>query len=260
MQLNRLLIFVLFASTGLQLQAQEVGWADYEGRQNYGLKMGLGLNSMYGGKLQNPRPAVGFMAGLYIHSNPEKKPSPWGFQSGLDLRMRGSNFANAKVTDTAVNRAYTKISLMSLDLPLLVNYRLSKQRDKKIEQLQAGVQLGYNFNSVLYVGSQKRPLPTSNNTYNAIKEWDRLPLKMVDLQAVLGYQFRGESVGYSVSMKMGLLNLNNNFVIRGMVDSDNDGIDDTEIELISPTTDPLKEKPGTPQMIGTWSLEFALVF
>jgi hypothetical protein len=61
-------------------------------------------------------------------------------------------------------------------------------------------------------------------------------------------------------MKMGLLNLNDNFVIRGMVDTDNDGIEDKEIELISPTTDPLKEKPGTRQMIGTWSLELALVF
>ncbi|MFM7638404.1 MAG: hypothetical protein ACKO67_01625, partial [Bacteroidota bacterium] len=161
---------------------------------------------------------------------------------------------------TAINSAYTKISLMSLDLPLLVNYRLSKQRDKQIKQLQAGVQLAYNFNSVLYVGPQKRPLATATETYNSIKEWDRLPLKMYDLQAVVGYQYRGESMGYSMSMKMGLLNLNNNFLLRGLVDTDNDGVGDQEVELISPTTDPLKEKPGTPQMIGTWSLEFALVF
>jgi hypothetical protein len=120
--------------------------------------------------------------------------------------------------------------------------------------------MGYNFNSVLYVGPQKRPLPTAFNNYNSIKEWDRLPIKLYDLQAVAGYQYRGETLGYSVSMKMGLLNLNDNFVIRGMVDTDNDGIEDKEIELISPTTDPLKEKPGTRQMIGTWSLEFALVF
>jgi len=260
MRINRILSLVTLFLGAAHLQAQAVSDLDYEGRQNYGLKMGLGINSMYGGKLQKPRPTVGFMAGLYIHSNPEKKPSPWGFQSGLDLRMRGSNFANAKATDTAINSAYTKISLMSLDLPLLVNYRLSKQRDKQIKQLQAGVQLAYNFNSVLYVGPQKRPLATATETYNSIKEWDRLPLKMYDLQAVVGYQYRGESMGYSMSMKMGLLNLNNNFLLRGLVDTDNDGVGDQEVELISPTTDPLKEKPGTPQMIGTWSLEFALVF
>ena len=260
MQFKRILYLTFFVLGAQYLQGQAVSDLDYEGRQNYGLKMGMGINSMYGGKLQNPRPTVGFMAGLYIHSNPEKKRSPWGFQTGVDLRMRGSNFANAKATDTAINRAYTKISLMSLDLPLLVNYRLSKQRDKEIKQLQGGLQLGYNFNSVLYVGPQKRPLPTAFNTYNSIKEWDQLPLKMYDLQAVLGYQCRGESLGYSVSMKMGLLNLNNNFVIRGMTDTDGDGVNDKEVELISPTTDPLKEKPGTPQMIGTWSLELALVF
>ncbi len=240
--------------------AQAVSELDYEGRQNYGLRMGLGINSMYGGKLQNPRPTIGFMAGLYIHSNPEKKRSPWGYQSGIDLRMRGSNFANARSTDTAVNRAYTKISIMSLDVPLLVNYRLSKQRDKEIKQLQGGLQLAYNFNSVLYVGPEKRPLATALNTYNSIKEWDRLPIKLYDLQAVLGYQYRGESLGYSVSMKMGLLNLNDNFVLNGLVDADGDGQEDDLVELISPTTDPLKEKPGTPQMIGTWSIEFALVF
>jgi hypothetical protein len=82
----------------------------------------------------------------------------------------------------------------------------------------------------------------------------------MDYQATVGYQSRGESFGYSVSMKMGLRNLNDDFVIRGLVDLNNDGIPETEQELISPTTDPKKEKPGTPQMIGTWSLEFALVF
>jgi hypothetical protein len=260
MQFKQYLLIALILIAANTANAQAVSQLDYEGRQNYGLKMGMGINSMYGGKLQNPRPTIGFMAGLYIHSNPEKKRSPFGLQSGIDLRMRGSNFANGKTGDTAINRAYTKISIMSLDVPLLVNYRLSKQRDKQIKQLQFGLQMGYNFNSVLYVGPQKRPLPTAFNTYNSIKEWDRLPIKLYDLQAVAGYQYRGETLGYSVSMKMGLLNLNDNFVIRGMVDTDNDGIEDKEIELISPTTDPLKEKPGTRQMIGTWSLELALVF
>jgi hypothetical protein len=204
MQFKQYLLIALVLIAANTANAQAVSQLDYEGRQNYGLKMGMGINSMYGGKLQNPRPTIGFMAGLYIHSNPEKKRSPFGLQSGIDLRMRGSNFANGKTGDTAINRAF--------------------------------------------------------NTYNSIKEWDRLPIKLYDLQAVAGYQYRGETLGYSVSMKMGLLNLNDNFVIRGMVDTDNDGIEDKEIELISPTTDPLKEKPGTRQMIGTWSLEFALVF
>ena len=146
MQFKQYLLIALILITANTANAQAVSQLDYEGRQNYGLKMGMGINSMYGGKLQNPRPTIGFMAGLYIHSNPEKKRSPFGLQSGIDLRMRGSNFANGKIGDTAINRAYTKISIMSLDVPLLVNYRLSKQRDKQIKQLQFGLQMGYNFN------------------------------------------------------------------------------------------------------------------
>ena len=46
----------------------------------------------------------------------------------------------------------------------------------------------------------------------------------------------------------------------GMIDTDGDGIADTKQELIAPTTDPSKEAPGTPQFIGTWSLEYALIF
>lgn len=251
-----LTLLCLFAA---RLSGQGVSDMEYEGRQNYGLKMGFGVNSMYGGKLINPRPAVGFMAGFYIHTNPEGK-SPIGFQSGLDLRMRGSNFDNGRVGDSNVNRSYTKISINSMDVPLLLTYRLSKQRDKNVKQVHAGLQLGYNFNSVLYVGPAKRPLPTATNAFNSTEEWSRLPIKLFDCQASVGYQHRGETLGYSVALKASLLNLNNNFVIKGMVDLDGDGIEETEQELISPTTDPTKEKSGTPQMIGTWGLEFALIF
>jgi hypothetical protein len=240
-------------------QAQAVSDVVYEGRQRYGLKMGTGLNSMYGGKLLHPRPSLGVLAGFYIHSKLDKK-SPWGIQTGLDLRMRGSNFANGKPGDTAINRSYTKISIMSMDVPLLINYRLSKQRDVKVKQVQLGVQLGYNFNSILYVGPNKTPLPTALNTYNSIQTWDKLPLKTFDYQASLGFQQRGESLGYSIALKYGLRNLNNNFLFIGMVDTNGDGVADTKQELIAPTTDPSKEAPGTRQFIGTWSLEYALIF
>ncbi len=259
MKIKQWILVTCMGMMSVQGNAQAVSDLEYEGRQNYGLKLGMGLNSMYGGKLINPRPTVGFMAGVYLHTNPEKR-SPLGFQTGLDLRMRGSNFANGKQGDSNINRSYTKIAIMSMDVPLLMTYRLSKQRDKTIKQLQAGLQLGYNFNSVMYVGPGKIPLPTSLSTFNSTEKWNRLPIKLMDYQATVGYQSRGESFGYSVSVKMGLRNLNDDFVIRGLVDLNNDGIPETEQELISPSTDPKNEKPGTPQMIGTWSVEFALVF
>ncbi len=259
MKLKSILTLLGFFAMTLLAQAQTVSDVVYEGRQRYGLKMGAGMSSIYGGKLQNPRPSVGVLAGFYLHSKLEKM-SPWGFQTGLDLRMRGSNFANGRPGDTAINRSYTKMSIMSLDVPLLINYRLSKARETKVQQLQFGVQLGYNFNSILYVGPNKTPLPTALNTYNSIQTWDKLPLKTFDYQASLGFQQRGESLGYSVALKFGLRNLNNNFIFIGNVDTDGDGVADTKQELIAPTTDPSKEAAGTPQFIGTWSLEYALIF
>ena len=78
-------IFVLLGLTCLTIlaQAQAVSDVVYEGRQRYGLKMGMGMSSMYGGKLRNPRPSMGVLAGFYLHSKLDKK-SPWGIQSGLD--------------------------------------------------------------------------------------------------------------------------------------------------------------------------------
>lgn len=259
MNAKSILILLGLIPLTILAQAQAVSIVVYEGRQRYGLKMGMGMSSMYGGKLLNPRPSMGVLAGFYIHSKLGKK-SPWGFQSGLDLRMRGSNFANGRPGDSAINRSYTKISIMSMDVPLLINYRLTKQRDVKVKQLQFGVQIAYNFNSILYVGPNKTPLPTALNTFNSIQTWDKLPLKSFDYQASLGYQTRGESLGYSVALKFGLRNLNNNFLFTSMIDTDGDGIADTKQELIAPTTDPSKEAPGTPQFIGTWSLEFGLIF
>lgn len=259
MNLKSILVLLGLTCLTILAQAQAVSDVVYEGRQRYGLKMGMGMSSMYGGKLLNPRPSIGVFAGFYFHSKLDKK-SPWGFQSGLDLRMRGSNFGNGRPGDTAINRSYTKISIMSMDVPLLINYRLTKQRDVKVKQLQLGVQVGYNFNSILYVGPNKTPLPTALNTYNSIQTWDKLPLKAFDYQSSLGFQQRGESLGYSIALKFGLRNLNNNFLFTSMVDTDGDGVAETRQELIAPTTDPSKEAPGTPQFIGTWSLEYALIF
>lgn len=216
-----------------------VSESEYEGRQRYGLKMGLGVNTISGGKLQNPFPAVGFIAGFYMHNQFEKR-SPWGWQYGLDLRLRGGNFDNAKKGDTAISKAYTKMSIMSLDLPLLVTYRLSKQRDVKFKQLQFGLQPGFIFNSIVYVGPDH--LPSQRSQY--FHAWDKLPLKPLDYQASFGYQVRGETIGYQIGFKYSFRSLNNNFILPN----------------VAPTTDPKLEAPGTPQKIGTMSLEFALVF
>lgn len=59
--------FLVVGISTLQGQAVDGSNADEEWRNptNYGLKMGLAINSFIPGELQNPRPSVGFMTGVY---------------------------------------------------------------------------------------------------------------------------------------------------------------------------------------------------
>lgn len=198
---------------------------------NLGLKMGIGAYSFYGDELKNPRPMFGYVAGLYYHSPLEK--GRFHLQTGLDIRFRGGNFANAREGDTAIGTAYTKISLVSLDLPvqLLISTNLEKQREALFVTL--GAQASYLLRSVLYVGPDQIPL--NQSVY--MQTWDNLPLKPIELLLSVGVQQRFVTVGYAISLNMGITNLNDNFLIQG----------------ISPAS-------GNGLGIGTWSLEASLLF
>lgn len=198
---------------------------------NLGLKMGIGAYSFYGDELKNPRPMFGYVAGLYYHSPLEK--GRFHLQTGLDIRFRGGNFANAREGDTAIGTAYTKISLVSLDLPvqLLISTNLEKQREALFVTL--GAQASYLMRSVLYLGPDQIPL--NQSVY--MQTWDNLPLKPIELLLSVGVQQRFVTVGYAISLNMGITNLNDNFLIQG----------------ISPAS-------GNGLGIGTWSLEASLLF
>ena len=198
---------------------------------NLGLKMGIGAYSFYGDELKNPRPMFGYVAGLYYHSPLEK--GRFHLQAGLDIRFRGGNFANAREGATAIGTAYTKISLVSLDLPvqLLISTNLEKQREALFVTL--GAQASYLLRSVLYVGPDQIPL--NQSVY--MQTWDNLPLKPIELLLSVGVQQRFVTVGYAISLNMGITNLNDNFLIQG----------------ISPAS-------GNGLGIGTWSLEASLLF
>ena len=198
---------------------------------NLGLKMGIGAYSFYGDELKNPRPMFGYVAGLYYHSPLEK--GRFHLQTGLDIRFRGGNFANAREGDTAIGTAYTKISLVTLDLPvqLLISTNLEKQREALFVTL--GAQASYLMRSVLYVGPDQIPL--NQSVY--MQTWDNLPLKPIEFLLSVGVQQRFVTVGYAVSLNMGITNLNDNFKIQG----------------ISPAS-------GNGLGIGTWSLEASLLF
>lgn len=198
---------------------------------NLGLKMGVGAYSFYGEELKNPQPMFGYVAGLFYHSPLEK--GRFHVQTGLDLRFRGGDFANGGIGDSAINTAYTKISLVSLDVPLqlLISTNLDKQREALFVTL--GANASYLMRSVLYVGPNKIPL----NQSEYMQTWDNLPLKPIELMLSVGVQQRFVTVGYAVSLNVGITDLNDNFKIQG----------------INPAT-------GNGGKIATWSLEASLLF
>jgi len=85
----------------------------------------------------------------------------------------------------------------------------------------------------LYVGPDQIPL--NQSVY--MQTWDNLPLKPIELLLSVGVQQRFVTVGYAISLNMGITNLNDNFLIQG----------------ISPAS-------GNGLGIGTWSLEASLLF
>jgi hypothetical protein len=226
--MKKKLIFFLFWGMCYVAFAQN-GSADKE--PNYGMKMGIGVHSFHGAELKNPTPTMGYVAGLYIHDNLSK--GKMHFQAGLDIRFRGSNFDNANTGDTAVNTAYTKIGLVTLDMPFAILYSLAPSKKEKAPFLTAGFVVGYIMRSTVYIGPDKIPLNRSVYT----QTWDNLPLKPIEVQASIGFQQKFADVGIQLNLTYGLSNLNNNF----------------RIENIAPTT-------GTGKSIGTWGLEGAIIF
>jgi len=230
----RLVILIAWSALGCRLGLAQDASVDreWEKRQNFGLKMGIGFNSMYGGELRNPRPLLGYQTGFFWHGDPTLKRK-WDPQLGLDLRLRGSNFANARPTDTVINSAYTRISLISLDAPVLMNIRLKPKVKDQYRCIQVGAVTSLNFRSVIFKGPNR--IPAQADVF--LDQWENLPLKPIETALHLGYQTRGNSTGVQWSLNVGINNLNDNFVLEGL----------------APVT-------GNGLRISTWALQFGLLF
>jgi len=176
----------------------------------FGLKMGAGVYSFTGGELQNPTPLLGYVAGIYIHDPLEDKR--FHVQGGLDIRFRGGNFNNAKTTDSAANRAYTQISLVTLDVPISMLFSLQPNKREKAWFLNVGVIPSYVMRSVVYVSADKIPL----NSQVYLQTWDNLPLKPFEFLAHFGVQMKGNQVGYDFGVNIGITDMNDNFRIDGI--------------------------------------------
>jgi hypothetical protein len=213
-------------------QTDPWGEDDNLGNRELGMKLGIGQSTIFGGELQNPSLKTGFQAGFFWYGKKTEKRLNW--QTGLEVCLLGSNF-NSQVKDSLgiiSNTAYTQLGIIQIEIPLLANIRLRKTTDKRYESLQVGLIPGAIVNSVIYTGEFKDPHQQTN-----LNRWKNLPLHPLNLQASLGYQYRGGTSGYVVRLKASLLDLNDNFVLPG-----------------------LEPETGTGKRIGTMGVEFAVLF
>ncbi len=234
-------LFILLAMLATSLQAQND--PDYEKNTNFGIKLGISASTMFGGELANPTPLLGYVAAIYYHSKLDKKLIH--YQTGLDLRLRGSNFNN--VNDSQSNRAYTRIGIISVDIPLNLLIKVGDFTKAKTNHIMVGIQPGFIFRSVVYIGADQMPL--NSGTYSST--WANLPLKNFELTGILGYQHKQEGFGYQIALKVGLNNLNKNFKLT---------TSETDPVTKKTTIYPLLPLTGMGKNIGTASLEFAFIF
>jgi len=234
-------LFFLMAMLATSLQAQND--PDYEKNTNFGIKLGISASTMYGGELSNPKPLLGYVAGIYYHNKLDKKLIH--FQTGLDLRLRGSNFNN--VNDTQENRTYSRIGIISVDIPLNLLIKVGEFTKTTANHIMVGIQPAYIFRSVVYIGPDQMPL--NSGTYSST--WDNLPLKSFELAVLLGYQHKQEGFGYQIALKVGQNNLNKNFKLTT---SETDPVTKKTIVY------PLLPLTGMGRFIGTGSLEFSFIF
>ncbi len=233
MKLRTAMVFLFLGIFSSQVKAQA---GNQEDDLNIGLRMGLGAYSFYGGELKNAVPTIGYLAGLYIHD--DLKKGRFHYQGGLDIRFRGGNFTNPSKLDTAKNQAYSKISMVTLDMPLSLLISLKPSERREAPFLVLGVTPSYILRSVMYVGPDKIPYNHFVDPNNSHEDtWDNLPLKPLEVLMHIGYQQKMEDYGYSIGVNLGVSDLNDNFFVKG----------------VAPVT-------GTGKRISTFSIEAAFIF
>lgn len=209
MKVKTVICSIIAAFSAIGASAQQWTDAEITERLNYGLKLGAGFSSMWGGELSNPRPYFGPVAGFFWYT--KEKKSPWSFQTGLEGSLRGSNFANKDESFNGGNTNYRRIGIISADLPLLLNYRIGKKKEDHFKCLQAGVIVSGIIRSTVYLGPDKLPAQHYLDSSSHLYRWKNLPMKPVEFMGVIGYQHRGPIAGWQLQLRVGVNNMNDNF-------------------------------------------------
>ncbi len=180
-----LLVLVLLCCSNL-LKAQF--YNEESPKLKMGVRVGMGANLLTGTTLLTPRPMFGFNGSFYIRKKMGKRMA---MQLEGTIAYRGSKFEYGGDSDR-----YRKISLLYSELPIVVMYDIKGDQTSRIF---AGAYGAVLLTSSIYVGADPTP------------EKFGLPVKWYDAGLTAGYLYSLENLGFMLSVKYGLVNINNNF-------------------------------------------------
>jgi hypothetical protein len=163
-----------------------------------GLKTSINISTLTGTELQNPFAKYGYSAGIYLQTNPKKKLF---IQPEVIGSFRGSTFRNGL-------SEYNKIALFYLDASPLLVYAIDP--DKK-HQIAVGPTFSTLLLSSVFVQGQKKA------------EENNLPLQPFDFNVSGYYQLVGKAVGFQTGIKIGLLNISDDFVLPSILPASGNG-------------------------------------
>lgn len=153
-----------------------------------GMVFGINYGSIIGSELQNPSPMLGMNLGAHFR---HKFGKTFHLSSELNATFRGSNFNNGE-TD-----AYSQVKFVYLDLPL--NLMVNVDGNDQSQFVTLGLEPAYLMESEIYV----KP--------NDIKAtYKNFGFRQFDLAAVIGYHFDFYYFGIRPSIRIGLININDN--------------------------------------------------
>ena len=172
----------------LTLFFQQVKAQPFPGQSKHKVGMTAGINYSWitGTELQNPTPRTSIVLGTAYRY---KMNTNIHFSSEINASFRGSNFDNG-LTD-----AYHAMKFIYLDVPINLMFNTSGKEENRY--VTFGVEPAYQLKSEIYVKPD-----------NIKARFRDMGFKRFDLAAVVGYHFDFYYFGLRPSLRVGLLDIN----------------------------------------------------
>lgn len=159
-----------------------------------GMTAGLVTSQIFGTELENPGLKSSMTVGAYYRYKLSKKTN---LGAELTASFRGSNFDNG-ITD-----AYSAVKFIYLDLP--INLMIEAKSGEQPQFVTLGLEPAYQLQSEIFVKPNDLVASYRNEYF-----------KRFDVAAVIGYHFDFYYFGLRPSLRIGLLDINDNLVLENV--------------------------------------------